>query len=263
MSKENAENFNEKERAGTVGEDSEITRRKFLKKTLYGTAGAILACSGLEKAFAQEAVEFPSRYKKHGWHYALEEMEEIYNREYNGEKILKNVFRKDGENWIGVVGNEEMIIPRAFIDKTIANFKEMLEKGLVKYIHRLDCSHAHFFVNEKSYESEYKSLARAEIAKKLVSDDSLGALFHNGEHLKIDGSREAEALYKKRNLVCWYNNKPLEILPFPKGKVSKADTPGHEIFCPNFAVHKDGAFSVVANGKEIKFDISFDDNEYF
>ncbi len=90
------ENFQEKAKEDkNKGEG--ITRREFLKKLGLGVAGAAAICSGLEKVLAQE-ISVPSRYEKRDWYYTLDEMKEVYEREYNGEKILKNVFEKKNEN---------------------------------------------------------------------------------------------------------------------------------------------------------------------
>jgi len=215
---------------------------------------------------AQE-LPIPSRYEN-GWNYTLQEMEEIFRKEYSGPKILKNIFEKKGDDWSCTIQGEEITVPQKFIDKTIRHIQNMFDKKLIKYLFRLDCFHGHFFVDQKIYRSVYGNLDFRETTKKLMTDNSLGILFHNFEHLKIDGE-EARELYKKRNVICWYgDHKSLQILPLPIGKISAVFEPdgGRNIAppSPRFAAHKNGAFSLIIGGGEgeIKFDISFDDNSY-
>lgn len=242
-----------------------ITRREFLK-TLGLAAGGVL-CSGLEKAVAQETF-VPSRYEKHGWYYNLEETKEVYEWEYNGEKILKNVFRKKNGAWVGLVDGKEFDVPEEFLNKTLMHLKDMLEQGAAKFIFRLDCFHGHFFVDEKHYDSFYANCDGLEEAKRLVKDKKLGILFHNAEHLKKDfDDKEAMNLIEKRNVIGWYDGRPIAILPLPKDQKStavSAEELGRDLFSyPRFAAHKDGFFPIEVGGKEIRLDISFDDNSYF
>lgn len=248
------ESSDDKERVG-------FTRREFLKTLGLATGGVL--CSGLEKAIAQEA---PSRYEKHGWSYTLEEMREIYEQEYDGEKILKNFLRKKNGNWVGLIGGKEFAVPQEFLDKTLKHLKDMLEQEAAKFIFRLDCSHGHFFIDKEIYKSKYAALDGYETARALVGDSGLGILFHNLEHLKAD-SEEAVECHKKRNVAGWYDGRPIAILPLPKDKKStavSAEELGHDLApYPKFAAHKEGSFSIEVGGKEIRLDISFDDNSYY
>ncbi len=257
------ENFKEnKQESSGDKEQAGFTRREFLK-TLGLAAGGVL-CSGLEKAVAQEA-STPSRYEKHGWFYTLEEIKEVYEREYNGEKILKNVFKKKGEEWIGTMNGKEFVVPQEFVEKTLSLLGELLEKKLAKYIFRLDCSHGHFFVDEKHRDSFYANCDSLEEARRLAEDKKLGILFHNNEHLKKDpNDKEVMNFIEKRNVIGWYDGREMEILPLPQGKSIAISTPGRDFASyPKFAAHKDGVFSITVDGKEIRLDISFDDNSYY
>lgn len=242
-------------------ENSGVSRREFLKA--LGIAGASALCFDLEKAVAQES-ETPSRYGKDGWFFTPEKMKEIYEQEYNGEKILRNlVFKKDGE-WFGLYDGKEFKVPQEFFDITLLHLKAMLEQKVARYLFRLDAFHGHFFVPEDKY-SKYAPLKNFNETRLLVEDKNLGILYHNSEHLKPNADLESAKIHSKRNVIGWYNGRPIEILPLPtKTKSTAESTPGRNIGLElKFAANKDGEFSVIVDEKEIRLDFSFDDNSYF
>lgn len=73
-------------------------------------------------------------------------------------------------------------------------------------------------------------------------------------------------LYSKRNAVGYYDGRHIKILPLPKGSRTAADVPeNNSEFGPylKFAANKNGQFSIEANDKEVRLDISFDDMKYY
>lgn len=96
-----------------------ISRRKFLE--ILSLAGGAVACFDLKKVIAQEdSRDAPSRfeYGKHGWFYTFEEMRKIHEREYRGERILKNTLVKKGEQFVGFLEGKEFVVPREFVERT-------------------------------------------------------------------------------------------------------------------------------------------------
>ena len=88
----------------------------------------------------------PSRYED-GWFYTLEEIQRAYEAEYIGpEKLLKNRIRQEEGKWIGIFKEKEVVVPQEFIDKTLENLKEILEKKTASFLFRLDAFHFHPFV---------------------------------------------------------------------------------------------------------------------
>ncbi len=252
------------EKSPEEGIKKEVSRREFLK--MLGIAAASLHLYRKESA-AQEA-SMPSRYEK-GWFYTLEEMQKIYEQEYNSEqKLLRNIIKKRGNEWIGQSGGKEFIIPQSFIDQTLTHFKEMLEKNTARFLFRLDASHGHFFIHDSIFERSYASLKSYETVSLLVSDKNLGVLFHNSEHLKVEeGDKDAQELYLRRNVLGWYDGRPLEILPLPtETKSTAASSPqGTHNVGPllSFAAHKDGELAITVGNKEIRLDISLNDENYW
>ena len=216
-------------------------------------------------------LDMKSRYEGRSWYYKLEEMEPVYYKEYNDEeKLLQNIiYKKDGK-WIGTFDGKEFIVPQEFIDKTLDIFKAMLEQKTAKYLFRLDAFHGHPFIEDsKHYRKKYFDLNAVDQTSAMVHDSKLGILFHNTEHLLVDpDNAEAVALNDKRNVLGWYDGRSIEILPLPSAdggnKRTAHSSPGHDL-CPylRFGAHKDGNFSIEVGGKEIRIDISFDDDTYY
>lgn len=270
---ENPENRKTENEGTAALESGKMNRREFLKKLGIGMAGAAAMCSVSEKILAlAHGLETSPRYEKHGWFYTLEEMEKVYESEYNAsEKLLKNIFRRNGEKLIGTVEEEEFEVPPEFIDKLLRQLKDMLEQKTAKFLFRLDAFHGHFFINEEKYKN-YSELSAIGQAREMLKDGDLGVLYHNSEHGKFlddktaNLTQEEKELKEKRNVVGWYDGRPIEILPLPRGKRIAANAPGRDLIpYLKFAAHKDGLFAIPKkdNEKEIRLDISFDDNDYY
>lgn len=261
---ESLKNFDKEDRTETP-ESSKIGRRQFLK--VLGGAAAIL-CLDVKKALAQEGLSGRSRYEK-GWFYKTAEMQKIYGEEYNRqEKPLKNTLFKRGEQWIGTIAGEEFVVPEQFINRTLVHLRQMLESNTALFLFRLDAFHGHFFVPEDIFDSRYKSVDDAvETTKLLVEEDSLGVLYHNSEHFEPDPHKPEEVQrHARRNVVGYYDGRPLLFLPLPKTIGTAANEPeGNRSVGPplTFAAHKNGAFHITVEGKEIRLDISLDDAPYF
>lgn len=92
-------------------------------------------------------------------------------------------------------------------------------------------------------------------------------LYHNSEHLDptLDSTK---ALVQRRNVIGRSTGAPVEILPLPDGlgKRTAHNTPeGTTEFYAyiRFAANKDGEFTLLFGDKEIRLDLSLDDNAYF
>lgn len=242
-----------------------MPRRKMLQ--LLG--GGLAFCLGVKKTEAQMEPPRPSRYEK-GWSYTSAEMQTIYDREYNGEKILKNAVVREGDNLIGAIDGKKIIVPQKFIDRMLRHMEEMLDLNAAKFISRLDAFHGHLFVPETVSEERYKDTSQdlPKEAVLLFEDNSIGILYHNSEHFKPSPDRQEETeRYSKRNVLGYYDGRPLKILPLPtETKRTAAHTPEGTrdlSVYPKFAAHKDGVFSITVAGQTIRIDISFDDSSYY
>lgn len=81
-----------------------------------------------------------------------------------------------------------------------------------------------------------------------------------------ENDAESVELNKKRNVLGFFDGRPIEILPLPKEKssaVSVHSKKAHDLLpYPCFAAHKDGALEIEAGREKIRYDISFDDLGY-
>lgn len=241
-----------------------VSRRKFLGA--LGAGGAAFLCPDIQKALAQEPPS-SSRYEKHGWFYTSEEMRDMYEREYRGERILKNIIRKKEGKWVGYSRGEEFVVPVEFIEKTLFLFRQLIEQKTAKFLFRLDAFHGHFFVPMPTGE-KYKKMHGMEEAREFLREENAGVLFHNSEHLRVDQDNTEEVqMYSQRNVIGWYDGRPLTILPLPReNKSTAADIPENSVGIGLdflFAAHKDGQFEIVVGGNKIRLDISFNDETYF
>ena len=211
------------------------------------------------------------------WFYTLNEIKVLYEKEYRKGERLENFVRIENGKAIAYWMDAQFAIPEKFIKTTLKHLEKMLEKGCAKYIFRLDACHSHLFISNESFFKKYEKLTFAEMIKTFIKDESLGALYHNAEHLalrkppktgKIDPV--AENLIKKRNIIGWYDGRPLEFTyPKPSDPIGhlKANTAGiPESYCGfctiNFKANKNGEFIVRHGGQEIRIDISFCDHYY-
>ena len=206
-----------------------------------------------------------------GWFYTLNQIAELYEIEYNEGKRLSNYIKYHNGNLITGCNGETLVIPELFIQRTLRQLKKLLDKGLAKYLFRLDSFHSHPFVTDQDFDKEYKGLSSIEMAEKYVIDTSLGTLFHNAEHLALRSpphtgpiDPEAQELIAKRNAIGWYDGRETEVLSPQKedlvgsGKSNTAIIPkGYRgVGSIVYKATQNGEFSIRHDSKEIHLDIS-------
>jgi hypothetical protein len=248
-----------------IGESDDVVsppRREFLAQMLGVFAGAALP------SFASEAwaEEVESRYEERGWFYdSMEEIANIYDQEYYGEEQLKNIIRREGGELRGVYNTFEYTIPPVFIEEVCRHCSTMLDVGAAQYLFRLDAFHNHLYLPKEIAAREYRGLSDKAAVAQVFTDKRLAALYHNYEHLKFPspGTPLLER-FKKRNVVGFFDGRPLEVLPFPSDKSIKVDLPMQNMTpYVKFAAHKDGLFSITRKGETVRLDVSLDDPRYY
>jgi hypothetical protein len=214
----------------------------------------------------EKAIHYPD-----GWFYTLEEITNRYDIEYNAGKRLSNSIREKNGNYITSCNSDDIIVPEAFIRQSLKMIQDLLEQGLARFIFRLDAFHGHLFVPEQIFMQKYKHMETQELIKVFMHEKTLGILFHNAEHLALHNPPnsdivdvEALELVKKRNVIGWYDGRPLEVIMFA-GKDILADRKSATASIPEgyrnvgvitFKAVRTGEFSITHNGKEIRIDIS-------
>lgn len=216
-------------------------------------------------------------YGADGWYFTLEEMKEIYEKEYEEGERLENYIKLEDGKYIGFYDGKTFEVSERFVQHTLNHLEQMIEKGYAKYIFRLDAFHNHLFVPDEVF-GEYVDLSSAELIEEYTKDDRLGALYHNTEHLALRNppktgeiDPEAKELISKRSVLGWYDGRPLE-LTHPKDdapeKIKESNTAStpdgyHDIGGLTFKATKDGEFVINPNGEEIRIDLSFSANYYY
>ena len=162
----------------------------------------------------ESLVEYPD-----GWFFTLDQMKTLYDVEYNEGKRLTNFVRHEDGKYLAQCNGESLEIPEPFILTTLHHLQEMLDKGYVKYLFRLDAFHGHPFVSDQQFAEKYQDLSWPDMIKTFVHDESLGILYHTSEHLALRNppetgpiDYEAQKLIKQRNILGWCDGRPLEIL---------------------------------------------------
>ena len=206
-----------------------------------------------------------------GWFYTLSQMAELYEVEYYEGNRLTNFIKRRAGNFIAECDGETFVVPELFIETTLRLLTELLDKGLAKYLFRLDSFHSHPFVTDQKFQQEYKGLSYIKMTEKYVHDPSLGALFHNAEHLALRSpphtgaiDPEAQELISKRNVIGWYDGRELEII-YPGKEDSVGRGKSNTALIPEgfrgvgsivYQATQNGEFSIRHDNKEIYLDIS-------
>lgn len=264
-----------------------MLEKKF--NTKVGTIAVILSCTILPCQANNPFNEDKDSHKyillaeswveyQYGWFYTLVQMEDIYKIEYYESNRLDCFIRNESGKSISQCDNELSEIPEKFIEKTLKMLKQMLDRGLIRYLFRLDTFHGHFFVTDEQFKKEYLNLNTKEMIIKFVNDDSLGILFHCAEHLALRNppqtgaiDEEALKLIKQRNIIGWYDDKrPLEVVTADKkdlvgkGTSNTAKIPRgfRGVGAITFMANINGEFSIIHAGQAIRLDISLCDYCY-
>lgn len=237
---------------------------------VIGFYGDNLLCAS-EESYSELLESEPSTTYPEGWFYTLNEIGELYSKEYSQGKRLVNHIRPKNGVYIAPYNGEYVVVPKRFISLLINNIQTMVNNGLAKYVFRLDCFHGHPFVTDEKFEKTYKSLTLLEMTEEYAQDESLGVLFHNAEHLAlrnppITGTVDLEAwgLIRKRNVIGWHNGRPMEIIDLKDVEISsdkKSFTAGipdgyRNVGSITFKATKNGEFQMKVDSKIIRLDIS-------
>jgi len=218
-----------------------------------------------------------SDYRKR-WFYTLDEIKALYEKEYRKGERLENFVRIKNGKAIAYCKGAQFEIPEKFIKTTLRHLEKMLEKGCAKYIFRLDACHSHLFISSESFFKKGENLTFAEMITTFIKNENMGALYHNAEHLalrkppktgKIDPV--AENLIKKRNMIGWYDGRPLEFtypkpsdpIPLIQGNTAGIPEGYYGSWTITFKANKNGEFIVRHGCQEIRIDISFYDLYYY
>jgi hypothetical protein len=162
-------------------------------------------------------------------------------------------------------GGTQFLVPCRFIMEVTRHLKEMLAAGAAKYLFPLDADHAHLAIPNELWTTEYSKLSSEQILPALLREPQLVALYHTAEHLEIRDPKtgavneEARAWKEKRNVLAFFDGRPIRILP--------PHPAGHGVGMPggynsyggfNFLANPRGELFIFHDNKVITFDVSLE-----
>ncbi len=227
--------------------------------------GLLLTASltnGVGDAFAVDSI----------WYFTADEIEIAYRYQQNfGQRLGHPLKARDcyfgKPDFIASFRGKEFVAPCPFVLQTTRHLKTILEKGAAKYLFPLDLDHAHLAIPTNLWREKYNQTSGREVLQQILREPTLVALYHTAEHLS-EGNRknspmsaQAENWKAQRNILAFYDGRPLQILPpYPDGS-ARERVDGHQTVVTFFFLeHPLGELIVSALGKSHSFDLSFDDD---
>ncbi len=169
-------------------------------------------------------VELWSASTDDNWYFTAEGIEAAHQYQENYGGRIRNPLRA-GEcllghtEFVATYRDQKFLAPCHFITETTRHLKEMLSIGAAKYLFPLDADHAHLGVPAEVWEKKYRKLPSNRILLALLREPMLVALYHTAEHLEINDPKtgqvngEAKAWREKRNVLGFFDGRPIQILP--------------------------------------------------
>jgi len=204
------------------------------------------------------------------WSYTAEEMEPAFRYQQNFGGHVRNRIMADGcllgdKETVASYEGDQLSVPCRFIGETIRHLKEILEKGAAKYLFPLDVGHAHFVLPKGLWQKKYSKLDGAKRLSAFLREPKLAALYHTAEFLTILDRKtgkvnsEAKAWKEKRNVLAFYDGRPIQILPPDPSGAGVGPPRDFESFNKfNFIANPRGLFVIFHRSETINFDITFE-----
>jgi hypothetical protein len=204
------------------------------------------------------------------WYFTAEEVEAAHQYQENyGERMRNPLPARDclfGQNeFMATYKQTEFLIPCRFVMEATRHLKEMLAVGAAKYLFPLDADHAHIGIPAELWASKYSKLPSEQIWFALLREPKLIALYHTAEHLEISDPKtgkvndEARAWKEKRNVLGFFDGRPIEILPpHPAGQGVGMPLGYNSYGGFNFLANPRGELFLFLNNKVVTFDLSLD-----
>jgi hypothetical protein len=204
------------------------------------------------------------------WYFTAEEVEAAHQYQENyGERMRNPLPAREclfGRNEFAATYKQtEFLIPCRFVMETTRHLKEMLAVGAAKYLFPLDADHAHLGIPTELWTSKYSKLPSEQIWFALLREPKLIALYHTAEHLEVSDPKtgkvndEAKAWKEKRNVLGFFDGRPIEILPPHPAGHGVGMPPGYNSYGGfNFLANPRGELFLFLNNKVVTFDLSLD-----
>ncbi len=158
------------------------------------------------------------------WFFTAEEIEAAYRYQANfGERIHNPLKARNclfgKKDFVASLRKKEFRLSCRFITETIRHVKEMIAVGAARYLFPLDLNHAHLALPIELWQKKYRKLLPEKIFPALLEEPGLAALYHTAEHLTVLGPEAGKtdpgvkAWKEKRNVLGYYDGRPIKILP--------------------------------------------------
>ena len=206
------------------------------------------------------------------WYFTAEEIEAAYQYQENYGVRLRHPLRAKEcllgrEEFVATYRGKEFLAPCRFITETTRHLKEMLSIGAAKYLFPLDADHAHLGVPAEVWAKKYRKLASDQILFALLREPTLVALYHTAEHLEMSDPKtgqvneEAKAWSEKRNVLGFFDGRPIQILPAHPMGFGVRMPPEYESYGGfNFLANHRGELFLFMENKVIPFDVSLEND---
>lgn len=207
--------------------------------------------------------------QRHPWFFTAKEIATAYRYQHNFGKGLHQPVRAlpcvYGAKQFATWYFDAMIeFPCHFVRETLRHLSEILDAGAAKYFFPLDLDHAHLAIPKKLWLEKYQKLPSGKVLPAMLRDPQLIALYHSAEHLAIKDpitgkiNEEARQWRDKRNILGYYDGRPIEILP-PHPRGDGLSVPDHYWSYGgfNFLSSPHGRLAVLSASQSVLVDIKF------
>ena len=207
-----------------------------------------------------------------GWYFTAEEVSAAYLYQENYGERLRNPLRassclfRDGE-FAAKYGATSFAVPCSFVLQVSRHLREMIDQGAAKFLFPLDADHAHLGVPMAAWKKKYQHLPPEEVVPALIRDPGLIALYHTAEHLRVTDRKtgavnpEAKAWQEKRNVLGYFDGRPIEILPpHPTGQGVSMPEGYYSYSGFSFLASPRGEIYLSLGTKVVTFDVALDVN---
>lgn len=194
-----------------------------VNRAMLRSAALLMLASGTDaRADSEERHE--------GWYFTAEELGAAYLYQESYGQRLRNPVNAGGCSFHGGEfaarqGKSNFMVSCRFIEEVIRHLKEMIDSGAAKFLFPLDADHAHLGVPMAAWKNKYQHLPPDAVVPALLKDPGLVALYHTAEHLRVTDRKtgtpnpEAKAWLDKRNVLGYFDGRPITILPpHPNGQ---------------------------------------------
>jgi hypothetical protein len=202
------------------------------------------------------------------WHFSATEIEAAYHYQATFGKGLRQPLQArsclyGAKRFSARFYGKEVRLPCHFITENLRHLRAILESGAARYLFPLDLDHAHLAISKASWQKKYSRLPSEKILPAMLEDPKLVALYHSAEHLSIFDFKTskvntaAKAWRDKRNILAFYDGRPIEILPpHPDGRGASIPEEYYGYGGFDFLANSQGRLAVLLKDAAIPIDMT-------